>query len=104
MINNKKEASGMEDFFKFKRMIAPVVVRILFWVGVVGCVIGGFALMVAGIGGKSHSGGGLQVFIGLLYIFLGPVFVRLYCEFIIVIFSINDTLTDIRNSLKKSDD
>ena len=31
----------MEDFLKFKRMITPIIIQILFWIGVVLCVIGG---------------------------------------------------------------
>ena len=36
----------------------------------------------------------------LSVIIIGPFVVRLYCEFIIVIFRINETLTEILNTLR----
>ena len=36
---------------------------------------------------------------GIILIVLGPIVVRLACEGMIVVFSINDTLTEIRKSL-----
>lgn len=88
----------MEDFLKFKKMITPVIIQILFWIGVAVCVIMGLVAMVGGA--NSPYGGGQVVLGGLLLIFLGPLAVRIYCELLIVIFSINDTLTDIKNGLK----
>ena len=29
----------MEDFLKFRKMITPVIIQVLFWVGVAGTVI-----------------------------------------------------------------
>ncbi len=88
----------MQDFLKFKKMVTPVIIQILFWIGVVVSVIGGLISIVRGAG-ASYGGGGM-VLVGLLWIFLGPIIVRIYCELLIVIFSINDTLTDIKNQLK----
>lgn len=79
-------------------MVTPVIIQILFWIGVVVSVIGGLISIVRGAG-ASYGGGGM-VLVGLLWIFLGPIIVRIYCELLIVIFSINDTLTDIKNQLK----
>jgi hypothetical protein len=88
----------VEDFLKFKRMITPVIIQIIFWIGVVLCVIGGIIEMIVGIAG--HEGGGGLVFVGFLTLLLGPVVVRIYCEILIVLFSINDTLTDIKNKMR----
>ncbi|MDW8226379.1 MAG: DUF4282 domain-containing protein, partial [Anaerolineales bacterium] len=82
----------MEDFLKFKKMITPIIIQILFWIGVVGSVIMGLISIVGGA--NAHYGGGAMVFAGILWIFLGPIITRIYCELLIVIFSINDTLTD----------
>ena len=88
----------MKDFLNFKKMVTPVIIQILFWIGVVVSVIGGLISIIGGA--VSDYGGGAMVFMGLLYIFLGPLVVRIYCELLIVVFSINDTLTEIKNSLK----
>ena len=77
------------DFIKFKKMITPVIIQILFWIGIVGSVIFGII---------TYGGG--MVFMGILIILLGPLVVRIYCELLIVVFSINDTLTDVKNILK----
>lgn len=75
----------MNDYLTFKKMITPILIQGLFWLGVVGCVISGLFMFS-------------QSFItGLLTILLGPIVVRLYCELIIVIFSINDSLNEIKN-------
>jgi len=88
----------MEDFLNFKKMLTPLIIKILFWVGVVICVLAGIASMINGA--QTQYGGGKAVFVGMLLVVLGPVIVRIYCELLIVIFSVNDTLTDIKNLME----
>ncbi len=88
----------MEDFLKFKRMITPIIIQILFWIGVAVSILGGLISIVGGVG--AHQGGGAMVLAGLLWIFLGPILCRVYCEILVVAFSINDTLREIRDLLK----
>jgi hypothetical protein len=90
----------MDEFLKFRKMLTPLIIQIIFWIGVALCVIFGLIMIVAGAG--SQFGGGAQVLMGLLTIILGPVIVRIYCELLIVIFRINDTLTDIKRQLDKN--
>jgi len=80
----------MKDFLTFKKMITPMIIQVLFWIGVAVVVIGGFVSMFSG-----------QFWYGLLSIILGPVFVRLFTELLIVTFSINDSLRIIKNNTKK---
>ena len=77
----------MNDFFSFRRMITPVIIQILFWVFTAIAVIGGIVLMF---------GGGAKTALGLIWIVVGPLVARVYCEILIVVFRINETLTDIR--------
>ena len=88
----------MQDFLKFKKMITPLMIQVLFGIGVVLCVISGLICVVAGIS-ASFGGGGMVAF-GLLFIVLGPVAVRVYCELLIIGFSINDTLTEMKNKMR----
>ncbi len=81
----------MKDFLTFKKMITPMIIQILFWIGVAAVVIGGFISM--------FSYGGFWK--GLLMVILGPIFVRLFTELLIVTFSINDSLRIIKNNTKK---
>lgn len=89
----------MDDFLKFRKMITPAIIQVLFWVGVVGCVIAG--LVTIGYSFDSYSGG-VGVFLsGLMILILGPVGVRISCELLILFFRMNDTLTEIKDNLAK---
>jgi hypothetical protein len=85
----------MEDFLAFRKMLTPVFIKIVFWLGIVVTILLGLVMLV--------KGGPLAI-VGLIYIFAGPIVVRIWCELIIVIFTINDTLTDIRKHLVEKSD
>ena len=88
-------------------MITPVIIQILFWIGVAVSVMSGIGLMIAGAAASAEAGryggggaglpGGLLVFAGLLQIVLGPIFVRIYCELLMLFFRIYETLTELRD-------
>jgi len=81
----------MEDFLKFRKMLTPLIIQIVFWIGVVVAVISGLVQMFSG-----------ESFLyGLVMILIGPIIVRIYCELLIVIFSINDTLRETRDLLRQ---
>ncbi len=80
----------MEDFLAFRRMITPVIIQVLFWMGVVASVVAG----VASIANR-------QPVLGLLLIIVGPLVVRVYAELLILLFRINETLTDIKNNTER---
>ncbi len=89
----------MEDFLKFRKMITPAIIQILFWIGVVVSVLSGLVTMVFSFG---RYGGGIATFLGGLFIMiLGPIGVRIYCELLILFFRMNETLTEIKNGLAK---
>lgn len=137
----------MGDYLSFKKMITPILIRVAFWLGVIGSVGAGVLIIVDEInaeqrrptafprvnepssvippGGEAdaqahrltqiknerrriawnrqYSKKGYDLFIlcqGILLIGLGPIGVRLVCEMLIVMFSFNDTLTEIRNTLE----
>ncbi len=78
----------MNDFLSFKKMITPIFIQIIFWIYIAIVVIGGLVMI-------SQD----QALTGILVIILGPIFVRVFTEILIVIFRINDTLTEISDSL-----
>jgi hypothetical protein len=84
----------VSDFFSFRTMITPIIIQIIFWIGVALCIIIGLGYLLVG-SRYSHSGPAY----GLLIIFLGPVAVRIYCEILIIFFRINETLTEIKHNL-----
>lgn len=93
-----------KDFFNFKRMVTPIIIKGLFWVGVVASVLGGLGVFLNGIIEAVRWGDIGSAFIGLfggpLAAAVGVLIARLYAELLILIFSINDTLIDIRDLLK----
>lgn len=79
----------MQDYLTFRKMITSTLIQIIFWLAAAGMVVLGLITM------------GDSFFLGLATIFFGVLTVRIYCELLIVIFRVNDTLTDIRNLLRE---
>ena len=89
----------MEDFVKFRKFITPVIIQILFWVGIAVVIVVGLVGIASGIS-RGNAG---AIFSALLTLVLGPVLVRVYCELLIVAFRILDVLVDIRGNTQRSD-
>lgn len=83
----------LNKFFNFDEMVTPVIIKIIYWIGVALVVLSGLVSIIAGIG--SHFGGGIQVLGGLLMIVIGPLFVRIWCELMIVLFEIHKNIVEI---------
>ena len=77
----------LNKFLNFDEMITPVIIKVIFWIGVALTVISGLGLIISGIG--SRYGGGIQVLMGLLTIVIGPFLVRIWCEIMVVLFEIH---------------
>ncbi len=76
----------MNDFLAFKKMLTPIIIQVIFWIGIAGFVI-------AGLGAMFQKG----FFTGLAILVFGPIAWRIYCELLIVIFRIHDNLAAIRS-------
>lgn len=88
----------MQEYLAFRKMITPAAIQIIFWIGILACVVFGLVSIVSGA--TARYGGGSQVLSGILILVLGPVAVRIWCEVLIVVFRILDTLAEIRDKLK----
>ena len=73
------------EFITFRKMITPIFIQVIFWVGVAVCVVMGLGSL---LGGRGLYGLGL--------IILGPIAVRVECELLILLFRIHDAVQDIR--------
>jgi len=73
----------MNDFLNFNKMITPMVIKILFWVGVGFSVLSGLFIMF---------NGGASVILGLFVMVIGPLLTRVYCELLIVFFKVQESL------------
>ena len=88
----------MGGFLKFEKMITPIFIQLVFWLGFIGSII--FGLFMIGYGIISDSAGMIEIFSGLLSLLLGPIILRVYCEMLIVVFKMQGALLSIRDSLK----
>ena len=106
----------MGDFFAFRRMLAPLLIHIIFWVGVLGSLALGGAVLAGKIdpmetaehylGSNSNIvtelhrySDNLKLTVGLYFLIIMPLKIRLVCELLMLPFRINGTLTDVRNTL-----
>ncbi len=103
-VKKKKRSGGSNpfiDFLMFRLMVAPWIFMILFWLGVIGTILAGASLIILAViyapGATNKIMGSLM---GLGYMVLGPIVVRVYAEVVIVFFRIFDTLVDIKNVLE----
>ena len=97
----KKKTGGVGDFLAFRRMVVPLVIQIVFWFLTGVSLLGYLAFFVI-----SLLSGKLEVILsGLAMLVIGfplsVLLIRMYCELIIVIFRMNDTLTNIHNELRE---
>ncbi len=84
------------EFLTFRRFVTPVIIQILFWIGVLFCVVSGILVMTAGSDSYYGSGpSGWQVLVGFIIIILGPLWVRIWCELLILLFRIYDELKQV---------
>ena len=99
-----------QDFLGFRKMITPLIIQVLFWIGVVVSVIWGLIVLVGGLvsgfGVNQFGGNGTAAILGSLclgpiIIILGILFSRIYAELLILFFRMNDTLTDIKEELQR---
>jgi hypothetical protein len=89
--------SLLTEFVTFDKMITPLLIKIIFWLGVGVTAIMAILLIISGA--SSPYGGGAQVIIGLILLVLGPLFVRVYCELLIIMFKIHEAINSINSNL-----
>lgn len=77
----------MEEFLTFRKMITPMVIQVIFWLGVGFSVLAAFATMFQG---------SYFVLVGLFWLVAGPLMVRIYCELLMLLFRIYEELVSIR--------
>jgi hypothetical protein len=84
--------TNVDYLLGFDKMISPVIIRIIYFLSLLGVVIGA---------GLSIFQGSLLR--GLAILVFGALIVRIYCELLILLFRIYDNLVEINAKMKKSD-
>ncbi len=75
----------MGEFLTFRKMVTPIFIQLLFWLGVLGAIGTGIFMMTLGD----------NLILGVAVLFLGPIAVRIYAELLIVIFRIQSSLNEL---------
>ena len=83
------DEEGFKSFLTFRKMIAPILIQILFWVWLTVNLIGSIYWMTQG---------GWFVLFGFLLLIFGSLAVRLWCELLIVIFRMYESLREISSN------
>jgi len=97
------KSTQWKDFLSFRRMVTPVIIKMFFWINVVvNFAITGLlfaTLVITLLNNVEYIYAALIAF--SLPVVLAIIFlvIRVYSELFIIIFQINETLTDIRNAL-----
>jgi Domain of unknown function (DUF4282) len=83
--------SKMKDFFGFNKLVTPVIVQILFWMGI---SVWGYKMVELF---KEIKLGQTNWMAAVTLIVVWPLTLRLYCEVIMLIFKINENLLKLNN-------
>ena len=89
------DQEAIKDFLVFRRMVTPIIIQVIFWLLTAIVMIGGLVLLIFGDVALDRA-------VGLFALILGPLFVRVFAEILIVVFRMNDVLTEIRNNTDRS--
>jgi hypothetical protein len=81
-----KECRVVNEFLTFRKMVTPVFIQVVFWLGLVANL---------GVSIYTMTRGGISILLGFLLILLGSLMVRVYCELVILLFRIYDSLRAI---------
>lgn len=91
----------MSAFLSFDKLITPTVIKVFYWIGIVGIIVFG---IVAAIGAAATQYG-IAAFGSFILAILGTIvglfFWRVYCELIMLWFKIHDDLVGIRQNTAK---
>ena len=95
------EGHDLKDYLTFRRMVTPILIQVVFWAiagaVLVAAVLGAsFLPDLGGIGAGNDVAAFIIAIVVAIFILLA---VRVYAEILIVAFKINDSLTDISNTL-----
>jgi hypothetical protein len=101
------------DFLAFRRMLLPLLIQLIFWLGVLACIGAGVYVILTDASNLTTQLASAPTFLtwaviyvtenklnaGLILIIGGPIVLRLFFELILLPFRINATLTEIRRAL-----
>lgn len=95
-----EKSDVMYDYLTYRKMIIPILVPVMFWLGAFISVAFGILLFVTSFNVRDGGTQFIQCLIGLAYIIIGPIIIRIWCELMIVVFRIYESLVEIKVLVK----
>ena len=96
-----RSTAGLGDFLEFRRMITPGLIRTSYLVGSVLLVMGCLVYCIVALRRETGPSGLLLVAGGLGLTVVVLVAYRVYCELLILLFRMHESLTDIERGLRE---
>ena len=91
------KSNQKNGFWSFRKMITPILIQIVFWIGVIICIGFGSIQIVDAL--DSYRNREIRIITGIAWIILGPLVLRIYCEILILFFRMNETLSEIERKI-----
>lgn len=88
--NNNPVINFLKKFISFENFITPTIIVFIFWLSIIGVCLSGLAAIFSG-----------YILSGILEIIFGAIFVKIFCEILMVLFKINDSLKEIAKNSRK---
>jgi len=90
---------GISDLFQWERFVTPTVIKVFYWLAVVISVLLGLAGAFSSLASMA-----LNPFVGIISLLasvlgacMGVILARIFAEFVLIVFRINEHLGAIRN-------
>ena len=89
----------LQHFLTFDKLIGTKLIKVLYYLGLLGIVLSGIAGLFGGIMtlGSSFIGGLTAIGMAILVTIIGIAFWRFLCEIYMLFFRMSDDLRDIKN-------
>ncbi|ABK89220.1 DUF4282 domain-containing protein [Francisella tularensis subsp. novicida] len=98
--NHNPVVNFLKKFISFDSMITPSIITFLFWLMIIIIFISGFVTIIGSFG-YYYGVNQLQIIYGILYIIIGSLSAKVFCEILIVLFKINENLKEIAKNTRK---
>ena len=86
----EKTLNFLKKFISFEHFITPTIVTFIFWIVTACVILSGLYSIIA-----------VSFIFGVIELILGVLFTKIFCEMLMVLFKINESLKEIAKNTKK---
>jgi hypothetical protein len=88
-----------QDLFQWDRFVTPILIKSFYWLVLAMVILAGLAGILNGLVAMAISPfvGFVSILLSILGTIVGIMFARIACEFILIVFRINEHLGAIRD-------